>query len=140
MSHLKNKSDFNLQAADYLINVEDCYAPSVHCSYYGCFQYIKFKLNKIGHTYAQIDSDIQKSKQVPGGTVLSSNKYPLDLIVKKLRTQTDIIYSKKVNDKIKKLKTFRVLSDYEDVPVDYQKSTEALRLSKEIIKLIENKL
>lgn len=40
MEKLKNKSEFNLEAADLLIK-SGLYAPSVHCSYFSCFQLVK---------------------------------------------------------------------------------------------------
>lgn len=129
----------NLASAEILID-NHYFAPSVHCSYYGCFQYIKSKLNRIGFTYSRMDQDIANSKQLPRAQQLHSNKYPLDLIVKEVEKKSNRIYRKEVNDKIKKLKLFRTESDYHNVIVDDRKSRLALGLSKEIIKLIEKKI
>lgn len=137
MSYLKSKSEFNLDAAKVLIDDYDNYAPSVHCSYYGCFQFIKYKLNKIGISNEQMDIDIQLSKQGSGGRK-SSNKYPIELIIDKIRSKTDIVKAKEVKDKIGLLYTYRVDSDYHDVQVFITESNAALNLSKEIIKLIED--
>lgn len=139
MDYIKAKSEFNLAAAEILIDEHQNYAPSVHCAYYGCFQFIKSKLNSIGITYEQIDEDIAKSQQ-EGMKTLYSNKYPLDLIIREIRKKSDVLFVKKVRDSIKDLKTFRVESDYHNVQIDYSKSYEALNLSREIIKLIKEKL
>lgn len=136
MSYLKAKSEFNIDAAKLLID-DDKFAPSVHCSYYGCFQYIKHKLNKIGITYEQIEEDIRISKTGSGGRK-SSNKYPIELIVREIRTATDVIKAKEVNDKIGLLKTYRIDSDYHNVEVYSNDSKTALSLSQEIIKKIES--
>ena len=62
MSKLLEKSRFNFDAAEVLIK-ESLYAPSVHCSYYSCFQRIKsifpiyFDL-----TYSQIDVIVRTGK------------------------------------------------------------------------------
>ncbi|MFK5878721.1 MAG: HEPN domain-containing protein [Flavobacteriaceae bacterium] len=138
MSHLKSKSEFNLDAAEVLIDRHSYYAPSVHCSYYGCFQYIISKLNMIGITYEKIDNDISASRGT--NRILNSHTYPVKLILDEMETTTDIFYRKKVKDKIKLLKAFRITSDYRNEDVNHSKSTEALRLSKEIISLINNKL
>ncbi|TYQ00422.1 hypothetical protein C7447_1011036 [Tenacibaculum adriaticum] len=139
MSHLKNKSEFNLEAARVLIDEYDNFAPSVHCSYFGCFQFIKSKLNKIGFSYEKIDSDISISRQSAART-LNSHDYPIKLILTEVEKKSDIIFRKGVKDKINLLKTYRVLSDYRNESVTMKKSKEALRLSKEIIKLINTKL
>lgn len=134
MSHLKSKSEFNLEAAKILIDDHSYYAPSVHCSYYGCFQFIKSKLNGIGITYAKMNSDIASNPK------LSSNKYPLDLIVAEIGKKTDVYYQREIKTKIKTLKAYRVISDYHNEIVDHSKSNAALKLSIEIISLIDKKL
>lgn len=134
MSYLKAKSDFNLDAAKVLIDEHSYFAPSVHCSYYGCFQFIKSKLNKIGITYDKMNQDIA------GNPSLTSNKYPLELIVKEVEKKSDRYYSRDLKTKIKSLKTYRVISDYHNEGVDYDRGNAALKLSKEIIALIEQKL
>lgn len=139
MSYLKSKSEFNLAAAEVLIDEHQCYAPSVHCSYYGCFQYIKSKLNSIGITYEEMNNDISSSRQ-DGVRTLYSNQYPIDLMFSEIKKKSDIYDAKNFRDKIKSLKTFRVISDYHNTEVNHNTSSEALRLSKEIISLIKKKI
>ena len=134
MTQLKEKSKFNLEAAKVLIDDHDCYAPSVHCSYYGCFQFIKSKLNTIGFTYEMISTELASD------TRKSSHNYPISLILNEVERKSDSHYKSNVRNKIKLLKTFRVESDYHNEIVNYDKSRKSLDLSKEIIKLIENKL
>lgn len=128
MSHLKTKSDLNLDAAQLLID-KSLYAPSVHCAYYGCFQFIKSKLNAIGYTYLKIDEDIASNPK------LHSHKYPIKLIVDQIRIQSvndKTLYST-INNKIKLLKTAREESDYFNEIVDSDAGDFALKTSKEII-------
>ena len=139
MSHLKAKSEFNLHSAKILIDDHDYFAPSVHCSYYGCFQFIKHTLNRLGHTYQMMDQEIANSRQENVKT-LHSNSYPIELIANKIGEKHDNRAKKEIRDKIKTLKTFRVQSDYENVVVNDRKSRLALELSQEIIKIIEKKL
>ena len=138
MSFLKEKSNFNLDAAKLLIDKYSYHAPSVHCSYYGVFQYITTTLNSLGETYDKISSDIVNSR----GTKqpLGSHEYPIKLIVEKVTAKSDTIYGNDVKNKIKDLKTFRRIADYENVEITDTESTKALRLGVEIIALIKKKL
>jgi len=139
LSHLKSKSEFNLEAAKVLIDEHDNYAPSVHCSYYGCFQFIKSKLNQIGITYDKVSADIVNSRQ-EGVTTLNSHNYYIKLVAEQVGLKSDVFLKKSIRDKIKRLKTFREISDYQNTYVDFAQSKEALNLSNEIIGLINQKL
>lgn len=135
MDYIKEKSVFNLEAAKMLYD-SDLYAPSVHCSYYGCYQFIKHKLDALGHTYEDIDNTLNADR------TLSSHIYPRDLLITKINMVTNDggVFSSGVKDKIKILKNFRILSDYRNELVDSPKSKAAIELSKEIIQLIKTKL
>ncbi len=138
--HLKSKSEFNISAAEELIDRHSYYASSVHCSYYGCFQYIKHKLNNLGHSYADVDKAIQESKNKP--IKLNTHVYPVKLILTELTKKLNDkgVLARDVNDKIKLLKAFRTLSDYHNVSVDIDKGRKALSISKEILNIIKTKL
>lgn len=131
-----------MNAAKVLIDDYDNYAPSVHCSYYGCFQFIKHKLNVLGHTYEKIDLAIQQSKTDGGRNVLHTHTYPLTLIQYELNAKHNDggFLAREVKDKVKLLKTFRTLSDYHNEVVDYTKSKKALEISTEVLNIIKTKL
>jgi hypothetical protein len=137
LSYLKEKSKFNLDAAKELIDVYSYYAPSVHCTYYGVFQYINTTLNKLGHTYSQITTEMNQAKL--NGRPFNTHDYPVKLILEKLRN-CDIIYKNDIRDKLKDLKTFRRISDYENIEVKYEDGKKALSLGNEIIDLLKTKL
>lgn len=139
MSHLKSKSEINLSAAEVLLDKHTYYASSVHCSYYGCFQFIRSKLNQIGITYEKIDQDIAYSRQ-PGVTTLHSHLYPIKLILDEIEKKSDKFYKRTLKNKIFDLKEYREISDYRNVVVGYDESNKAFNLSKEIIKLISSKI
>ena len=106
MSFIKEKSGFNIDSAKELINL-NYYAPSVHCSYYGIFQYMKYALRKCRNTtYEQIESDSLNYRD-------GSHSYVIDNILTelkcKIKNTTDYVYIKRI---IKDLKTFRTNSDY----------------------------
>nr|MDA3854277.1 hypothetical protein [Bacteroidales bacterium] len=71
MSKLKEKSNFNLDAAELLI-VRNLYAPSVHCSYYSCFQQLKYIVKDFcGKDYETQNVEIAQSPQGSHDYVIS---------------------------------------------------------------------
>jgi len=138
LGYLKQKSIFNLEAAKKLID-DDNFAPSVHCSYYGMFQFISSKLNQIGITYEKVSEDLNSLKRQ--GKSYGSHEYNIKLILDQVESKTsDLVYTKNLKDKIGLLKNFRKMSDYLNLEINHEKSTESLRLSNEIISLISNKI
>jgi hypothetical protein len=138
LSYLQSKSEFNYHAAKMLID-DNIYAPSVHCSYYGLFQFINTKLNTLGFTYAKISADIRESRK-NGNKALQSHEYPISLIVCEIEKQSNVIFATEVNDKITLLKLYRVQSDYLNFFIGDAQSKAALELSNEIKKLIKSKI
>ncbi|WP_286706925.1 hypothetical protein [Flavobacterium sp. 38-13] len=128
----------NLDAAKILIDDYNYFAPSVHCSYYGCFQFIKSKLNTIGHTYKEIDEAIASSYPP---LKLHAHTYPIKLMDNALNKVNDNGFTaREFRSKIKELKAFRTISDYHNEIVDSDKSKAALKLSQDVISLIKKKL
>lgn len=130
MGYLRAKSEFNIEASQLLID-KGIFAPSVHCSYYGCFQFIKYKLNAIGVTYAYMSTEIAKDEKK------KSHNYPIKLITDKITSKKDKYISKQINDDIKLLKSYRQLSDYDNSEVNYDMSKKSLELSNGIIKFLK---
>lgn len=135
MSFLKNKSEFNLEGAHILIE-NNCYAPSVHCSYYSVFQLIKHKFIKYKSiTYSQLSQRIGSDKR-------NTHKYLIDEFCLHLQNNS----SKKINAfeirslkrNIEDLKQFRIESDYDNIEIGYERSNKALILSNSILKRIKN--
>ncbi len=134
-----------MSAAQSLID-DNNYASSVHCSYYGCFQFLKHKLNILGHSYEAIDLAIREStspESIKNGVKrLATHTYPVKLIQHELNVKHNDggFLGRKVTDKIKLLKAFRTLSDYHNVSVDYTKGVEALQISKEVLNIIKTQV
>jgi hypothetical protein len=62
MSKLKEKSEFNFDAARLLID-KYLFAPSIHCSYYSCFQLMKFTMkNYFNISYDELNRNISVDK------------------------------------------------------------------------------
>lgn len=138
MSFLKEKSNFNFDAAKLLIDRHSCYAPSVHCSYYGVFQYISTTLNRLGETYEKISTEINNSRGTK--SQLNSHEYPIKLIIDKVIAKSDAFYGRDLKNKIKELKAFRKTADYENIQVTIDDGNRALSLGIEIMGLIKKKL
>jgi hypothetical protein len=131
MSNLKQKSAFNYIAAELLIK-ESLYAPSVHCSYYACFQLLKHIINDFfGVDYASQAQQISSSG-------LQTHQYVVNFITKELKQLAGIEESRKFKRTINDLKQFRVESDYQDIEVGSVKGIEAFSKAKEIMTYLKN--
>lgn len=131
MSKLKAKSEFNIDAAQLLID-KSLYAPSVHCSYYSCFQLMKFTMKEIfGITYDELAQRV--SVKSTGGT----HTYVTNFFNKEVKSRYGTFEYSDFNRKLKDLKEFRESSDYEDVEIDIDKGTKALKNATEIRTFIQ---
>jgi hypothetical protein len=136
VSNLKNKSDHNHLAAEMLIE-NRLHAPSVHCSYYSCFQLSKYALKEfVGINYEEQEEELNQLKQNPS-TKFGSHEYVIFKLgneIKRVSTKDYRIFS--TNFKV--LKSFRRKSDYLDELVTDEQSKESLRLSTELIHLLKS--
>lgn len=130
--HLRNKSDINIESAELLIE-NNFYAPSVHCSYYGVYQFSKTTLNRVGVTYENLDSQIATTK-------MGSHDFLIKKISETYEEKTTREDARNLKKAFKLLKTYRLESDYNNETVDHPKSNKALSISKEIISKIKKKL
>ncbi|MEH0007402.1 MAG: hypothetical protein V6Z82_01600 [Flavobacteriales bacterium] len=122
MDRIREKSELNEAAAELLIR-ESLHAPAVHCSYYSCFQLMKYTLKSaLRISYKRQDRESQNAQ---GG----SHLYVRDHIVKKLVTRKE---KNRFIDKFKDLKHRRKESDYRNIEIDRGKSETALRKAREI--------
>ncbi len=127
MSKLKEKSDFNLKSAKLLID-KNYFSSSVHCSYYSCFQLLKYIMKYFnGVSYSQLTIDIRQSpKKNSHGYVI---QYITDQLIDFSNDKSEAL---KIRHKIKDLKLFREESDYDDLEIKYQKSISAYNSAEEI--------
>src|SRR5690606_3102971 len=134
MSYLKQKSTFNIDSAQELIKM-NYYAPSVHCSYYGCFQFMKYTLKNYNKTtYEDIE---QECKNFPGGTHGYIINNTLSLLKSRIKNNRDFANIKR---KIKDLKTFRIKSDYFNEQILIDDATKSLEFSETIIITVKTNL
>ena len=130
MSKLREKSKFNLDAAEVLIK-EDLHAPSVHCAYYSCFQRIKCIFPEYFNiTYAQIDENV-------AGMKTSEHNYLIRYLSGQIKTNVGDKEYRDFSNDIKDLKLFRTNSDYKEIEVDSVLSSKALNIAKRINSLLD---
>lgn len=125
MDQLKQKSEFNLLAAELLLR-ENLYAPSVHCSYYSCLQLIKFSIKDFFEVdYSELSSNIASSKK-------NSHSYMIEFVKNEIRGKIDRQRERDFSRNIKDLKQFREESDYDDIEIVREMGEKALRLAIEV--------
>ena len=130
MSKLREKSKFNLDAAEVLIG-ESLYAPSVHCSYYSCFQRIKCILPEYyGITYEQIDIYVANLST-------SEHNYLIRFLSSEIKKNVGDKEYRDFSNDIKDLKQFRTNSDYKEIEVTSILSDKALNIAKRINTLLD---
>ncbi len=125
MDKIREKSKFNIEAAELLLK-ESLYAPSVHCSYYSCFQLMKFAVKDFfGVSYNDLSAKIQNSN-------FATHEYIINYIVEELNKFVGIVESRNFKRKIKDLKHYRNESDYENMEVGADKGEKAFYKAIEI--------
>jgi len=132
MDELKHKSQFNMDAANFLIE-KNLYASSVHCSYYSCIQLAKHVLlNKLGITEQILKQNYTKP--------IGSHNIIREAIIKELKSRTnDRFKITQFNTKFGIVKQLREESDYHEVVIDSKKATDSVKHStfiNEILKTI----
>ncbi len=131
MSALKQKSEFNILAAD-ILKSKVLYAPSVHCSYYSCFQLMKYSIKKL----LKIEYDELSDMIATSNT--NTHNFVINLIAKEIKNKFGNIPYRNFSNNIKDLKKFRVDSDYHNIEVNISHSQEAYNIANEVLKQIKN--
>lgn len=135
MSYLKTKSEYNLLAAEILIE-KGLHAPSVHCSYYSCFQLSKYALKQFsGIDYKRQEEELAQLKQTRSGKI-GTHEYVINKLGNEIRNCSKEAYLTFTNH-IKELKKFRIESDYDNIAVTDEQSVKSLRLSTELFQLLK---
>lgn len=125
MSKIRQKSEFNIKAAEQLLKAT-YYAPSVHCSYYSCFQLLKYTIKD----FFNIDYETQAVNMSKIGQ--KTHQYVVNYIAKELVSFVPFEESRNFKRTIKDLKQFRIESDYENLEIDLVKGNAAFNKAQEI--------
>lgn len=131
LSNLKDKSNFSIISADMLMKA-GYHASSIHCSYYGLFQWMKYTMKGfLKITYEEYSDNARASS-------LNSHAYLINLVYDSFQQKG---YSKKdahdIRRKILDLKELRETADYDNVKMISDDSDLAFSNSGKLIKVIQ---
>ena len=130
MSEYKNKSSYNFTAAGIMMDPKNClYAPSIHCSYYSCIQYL---LHVIYVKLPEIEKNTYLQNVNEEG---SSHKHAIMVIERHLLVKAKDDY-KTFQSSIKELKKSRVQSDYSETQISQTVGQRAYGLAQSIINIL----
>jgi hypothetical protein len=134
-NHLKNKSVVNLDAAMKLKEIPNHHhCSSIHCSYYSCFQVVKYILLAVydvkeNTIYGQRSTGTQKQQ--------GEHEFIIDYLYRKIIESKDLNAAKDFKNNINLLKSLRTNSDYKDIAMDKQQSDQAYCLAEDIHKTLK---
>ena len=138
--YLRNKGVTNLDAATILKerpNHHHC--SSIHCSYYSCFQIIKYiVLTDLGLTEIDIIQNREKESLINGSkTKKSEHEYLISFVHRNIISLNHLTEAQTFNENISKLKSLRNVSDYENKLIEKDKSDVALSYAESIHKVLK---
>lgn len=125
MSKLKEKSLFNITASKLLID-NNLYCSSVHCSYYSCFQLMKFTMKD----FFDVDYSVLCTKISLSGK--KTHRYIIDYLENEIHKNAGLRDARNFKHKIKDLKVFREESDYENVEISIEQGQKAYNIANEL--------
>ncbi len=125
MSKLKEKSLFNITASKLLID-NNLYCSSVHCSYYSCFQLMKFTMKD----FFDVDYSVLGTKISLSGK--KTHRYIIDYLENEIHKNAGLRDARNFKHKIKDLKVFREESDYENVEISIEQGQKAYNIANEL--------
>lgn len=131
MSVLISKSKENLLSAQLLIN-HNCYASSVHCSYYSSVQLmIHLLLNNFNFTQASLEEESKKTRE-------GSHVFAINHLFSQMKQKQEIFKAVEFSREIGKLKNKRVQADYKEEVISKDLSDDALTQAKQINSILTN--
>lgn len=136
---LRDKAITNLDAALILKeqpNRHHC--SSIHCSYYSCFQVIKYIIiTDLGLSDAEIVTNREKESLLSGRKKPSEHDYLITLLHKNIINLKKLDDAQTFNENISKLKSLRNNSDYKPILIEKDKSDNALNYAETVHKILK---
>jgi uncharacterized protein (UPF0332 family) len=134
MPELLNKSELNLNAAEYLFK-KGHYATVCHPAYYSCLQLIKYKIKK----NLKIDYP-QQSSETSASYNGNTHVYLISKVKSEIKRKRGIEEAKIFDREIKDLKELREKADYQNISICFSDCDRAIKKAKELILTIKNVL
>lgn len=130
MPELLKKSEENFYAASLLIG-HRLFAPSIHCSYYACFQRLKNVVAKAYHCgYDDLRIEQQEHIDTTGKSI-GSHEFLINFKLSNLLRRENMEH--RVINEINQIKLFRHKSDYENVQTGERQATMVLKKSEFVL-------
>lgn len=132
---LRDKAILNFVAAELLKESPNYhYCSSIHCSYYSCFQVVKYIVVEIfnvddGSIYTQRKADPIRPK--------TEHEYVIEFLHRKLIERSETISASTFKNKINELKSLRTNSDYKAISIDKPTSDKAYNLAIEVTAILK---
>lgn len=126
MSGMRQKCDTNIELAQELIN-KKYYTNSVHCSYYGCLQYIKYILDDKNVCPYRIQNENRKD----------SHEFILSKLINAIKNHKTL---RNVRTNFESLKDKRKRADYYEDIFEVDESLQAIEEARSIIYQVKNAL
>ena len=137
---LRNKAITNLDAALILKELPNRHhCSSIHCSYYSCFQAIKYIIiTDLGLSDADIINNREKESSLRNGKLIkpSEHDYLITLLHKNIINLKKLDDAQTFNENINKLKSLRNNSDYKPILIEKDKSDNALNYAEAVHKIL----
>ncbi|MBA5649998.1 HEPN domain-containing protein [Bacteroides fragilis] len=134
MDKLKDKSDLNISAAEFMLE-KNMYCSVCHPAYYSCLQLMKYYIkNKLDIDYERQATDTSSTYHG------DSHRYIITIIRQKLKESINKEVARVFDSQIKDLKNWRITSDYSHEDVNRDQCIDAIRIAKEIRKTITNNI
>jgi len=131
MSELSDKSKYNFDAAELLMRNHSLYAPSVHCAYYSCIQYmLHIIFNKLPLPYQEkYNQGLQKG---------SSHKVAIQIIKLALGAKPDKEDYTTFQKKVGELKQHREDSDYSQKQITQDISVTSIAAARSVNSILRS--
>lgn len=138
---LRDKAITNLDAASVLKELPNRHhCSSVHCSYYSCFQAIKYIiLSDFGLTDSDIIQNRETESYILNGRRVqpSEHDYLIRYIHKSIISLKQLKDAQEFNESISKLKSLRNNADYKPIIIEKDKSDSALNYAETVHKILK---
>jgi hypothetical protein len=132
---LRDKATLNFDAARILKESPNYhYCSSIHCSYFSCFQIVKYIVIEICRVD---DASIYNSRKTDPLGTKSGHEYLIEFLRRKLVEKEEVKDASMFKNKITELKSLRTNSDYLAVQIDKTISDRAYNLANDIAAILK---
>ena len=132
---LRDKATLNFDAAKLLKELPNYHhCSSIHCSYYYCFQVVKYIVVEI---FNIDDSSIYSLRRTDLSRQKTEHEFVIEFLHRKLIEKSDTIGASTFKNKINELKSLRTNSDYKAISIDKQTSDKAYNLALEVTSILK---